>query len=305
MDARITPFSEHLFLITLPPPIPGFSDFISVWLYKGRTTFIVDTGPSATAPDLIKTLEDLGVSRQRLDYILLTHIHLDHAGGAGDVAAHFAETPVVCHAAAIPHLVDPSRLTAGTIATLGDTGKAYGPVKPIPENRLVAFDSAALPGVVIIPTPGHSAHHTSFLVGDHLVAGEAGGVHIRLSSGETYMRPATPPRFFPDITVDSIDRLVAAAPEYICYGHYGRSGSAASMLKTHKHQILLWQDMVQDELDRGGRVDIEERILSRLFTDDPLLFAFSQMDGDTQKRERFFLTNSIRGFVQALEKSKD
>ncbi|MBW1892565.1 MAG: MBL fold metallo-hydrolase, partial [Deltaproteobacteria bacterium] len=133
MDARITQFSNNLFLITLPPPIPGFNDFICVWLYKGSISFIVDVGPSVTVPDLIKALNDLDITC--LDYIFLTHIHLDHAGGIGEIAEHFSLTPVICHAAAISHLVDPSKLVAGTIKTLGDTGRAYGPIKPVPKNR--------------------------------------------------------------------------------------------------------------------------------------------------------------------------
>ncbi|MBW1893039.1 MAG: hypothetical protein JRI91_05010, partial [Deltaproteobacteria bacterium] len=108
------------------------------------------------------------------------------------------------------------------------------------------------------------------------------------------------PKFFPDIFINSIDRLVKTAPEYICYGHCGRRGSAVKMLKKHKDQLLLWQDIIKDEIDKKHGAGLEEKIMSRLFAEDALLSGFSLMDDDTRKRERFFIANSIKGFVQAL-----
>ena len=79
MSTKINEISNNLYLITLTPPIPGFNNFIGVWLYKGKRTFIVDVGPSVTTNGLLEALQDLKV--QHLDFILLTHIHIDHAGG--------------------------------------------------------------------------------------------------------------------------------------------------------------------------------------------------------------------------------
>lgn len=298
MNARTTKFSANLFLITLPPPVPGFTDFICVWLYKGQISFIVDAGPSATASDLIQALHHLDITH--LDYIFLTHIHLDHAGGIGEIAEHFSSTPIVCHSDAIPHLIDPAKLVAGTINTLGDTGRAYGPVKPVLKSRLMASDSFDSTDIFIIPTLGHSPHHISLIAGKYLFAGEAGGVHIRINATTDYMRPATPPIFFPDVTIESIDRLINAAPETICYGHYGQSDGAVAMLKKHKAQLLLWKDIIKDEMDKHYETNREEKIMSRLFAEDPLLSGFFLMADSVKERERFFIANSIKGFVQSL-----
>lgn len=164
--ARTAKLSNNLFLITLPPPVPGFTDFICVWLYKGSISFIVDVGPSVTARDLIKALHQLDITQ--LDYIFLTHIHLDHAGGVSEIAEHFSSSPVVCHSAAMPHLIDPEKLVAGTIKTLGDRGRAYGPVKPVSKHRLMSSDSFDVQDVFIIPTLGHSPHHVSIRKGKYL-----------------------------------------------------------------------------------------------------------------------------------------
>ena len=82
--------------------LPGFTSFIGSWIYKGKKTFLVDVGPAATIPVLVKSLEVLEVSH--LDAILLTHIHIDHAGGIGDLSLLFPDTPIVCHETGIQHL---------------------------------------------------------------------------------------------------------------------------------------------------------------------------------------------------------
>ena len=116
-QAIIKKVTPQLSLITLVPPIIGFEDFIGVWLYQGETTFIVDVGPSSTANALLDILAQHQI--EDLDYILLTHIHLDHAGGIGTVTERFPKTPIVCHARGISHLADPTRLWEGTLKTLG------------------------------------------------------------------------------------------------------------------------------------------------------------------------------------------
>jgi glyoxylase-like metal-dependent hydrolase (beta-lactamase superfamily II) len=98
-------------LIDLNIPELGYSRFISGWLYSGREmTFLVDTGPACTHDVLVDALRANGV--KKLDWILLTHIHMDHAGGAGHLARDFPEARIVCHPKAVQHLVDPSRLCA-------------------------------------------------------------------------------------------------------------------------------------------------------------------------------------------------
>jgi glyoxylase-like metal-dependent hydrolase (beta-lactamase superfamily II) len=134
MRYRIRKHSDRLSQILLSPPIDGFDDFISVWVYRGQESFIVETGPSSTAGALLAALKEIGLASP--DYILLTHIHIDHAGGIGEIAAAFPGTPVVCHDIGRPHLIDPEKLWQGTVKTLGDTGRAYGPIKPVPEDRL-------------------------------------------------------------------------------------------------------------------------------------------------------------------------
>jgi glyoxylase-like metal-dependent hydrolase (beta-lactamase superfamily II) len=300
---KIDKLSDNLFLISLDPSLRGFENFIGAWLYKGNINFIVDVGPSITAPGLIKALEDLSVDH--LDYILLTHIHIDHAGGIGEVANHFAETPIICHKAGIKHLVDPSRLWEGTIKTLGILGQGYGPITGVDENRFLDAQTFKSSEIKCVPTPGHSAHHVSFQAGDYLFAGEAGGVSFPVEPDYKYLRPATPPPFFMENAVKSIDKLIAEAPKRICYSHFGMNDDAKGMLLRHREQLYLWEKIIGDELESSPKKDFISDCLNLLLQHDGNLAGFFALDQSAKERERGFLTNSIRGFAGYLENLAD
>ena len=167
-------------------------------------------GRAATADQLAGAIATLGVDR--LDYICLTHIHIDHAGAVGHLARRFPGTPVVCHPKGIPHIVDPERLWQGTVKTLGETGRAYGRMLPVDPACIATERQLASAPFRLIDTPGHSPHHYAIAADGCLFAGEAGGVCLPLPSGDLYLRPATPPRFFLETSLSSIDRVMAAGP---------------------------------------------------------------------------------------------
>ncbi len=303
INSKIYRLSDNLFLITLDPPMRGFENFIGAWLYKGDINFIVDVGPSVTSPALINALEDLGVAH--LDYILLTHIHIDHAGGIGEVAHHFPETPIVCHKAGIKHLVDPTRLWEGTIKTLGILAQGYGSIKSVDEKRFLDAERFQSKEIKSFLTPGHSAHHVSFLAGDYLFAGEAGGVCFPIEPDYEYLRPATPPTFFMETSLKSIDTLIANAPKMICYSHFGIKNDAKSMLLRHRDQLYLWEKIIRDEFESSPKKDFVSDCLNILLHQDRNLAGFFALHDPALERERGFLTNSIRGFVGYLETLAD
>jgi len=293
LDAKINCVSNELFLITLPPPMPGFDDFIGCWLYKGNISFIIDPGPSVTTDALVRALAELNINH--LDYIFLTHIHIDHAGGAGNIATHFPESPIICHKAGITHLVDPSRLWEGSVKTLGETAKAYGPIKPVSSARFIQADQFTSDLITPIFTPGHSPHHVSYLTKEHLFVGEAGGVFLSINSSHEYLRPATPPRFFLEISTGSIDALIERNPLNICYSHHGIKGNAVKMLNTHRNQLLRWKKIITKEMEEDNG-DFLASCFNRLLKEDPLLAGFSHINPSAQNREQRFIINSIKGF---------
>lgn len=292
--------APDLHLIPLDLSLRGFTNFIGVWLYRGEGTYLIDVGPTATVPRLLKVLDSLGVNR--LDAILLTHIHLDHAGGIGHMAQAFPETPILCHEVGIPHLVDPNRLWEGSLNTLGDTARAYGRIQPVPADQLVNAQQSPWDEMVPIPTPGHSPHHVSYHIAPYLFLGETAGVFRSPDAEHTYLRPATPPKFFLEIAMESLDCLIALRPGTICYGHFGVRTDGVEMLRKHRGQLLLWERILEEIMEGYRGNDMLAACMESLFEKDPLLGGYFHMTDAEQERERFFLLNSIKGYEGYLQR---
>ena len=284
-------------LIEIQQDRPGFDRFIGSWLCRFDKTMVVDVGPSRSLPRLIDSLAARGV--HRVDYVLLTHIHMDHAGGLAEFLDHFPMAAAVCHGKAIPHLVDPSKLWLGSQKTLGDLAEAYGPIKPVKTDRLIPHTEAQAQGIDVIETPGHAVHHLSFILEGNLFAGEAGGVYVTGQDWE-YLRPATPPVFFLKQFVESIDRLLTARDLTMCYAHFGRASSSHHMLKRGRAQLLFWEQIIREERARSDQL-LLERCRTRLLDEDPELRAFEAMSPAEQEREKFFMSNSIKGYLGFLD----
>ena len=301
-EAKIEKISENLFLVCLVPPMAGFENFIGVWVKIGKPAYIIDVGTSATVHHLKEALDELQI--RDLDFIFITHIHIDHAGGIGDFSRYFPKTPVICHQNAIAHLVDPARLWEGSLKTLGEMARAYGPIAPVPESLLVDAQTFVHDDIIPIMTPGHAPHHVSFWTPECLFAGETCGVHLVLPGGRQYMRPATPPKFFLETSLNSIDRLMSYAPEKICFGHHGMESDALKWLSAHKNQLILWKDVIEDEMKHGDREDFFSNCIERLKKEDPLLSHFNLLSDGEKQRETYFIINSIKGYAGYLETSQ-
>jgi glyoxylase-like metal-dependent hydrolase (beta-lactamase superfamily II) len=303
---RIHHLAPRLYQIVLTPPIKGFDHFIAAWLVQGpEAVYLVDVGPAVTVTQLTDALARLGVDH--LDYICLTHIHIDHAGAIGHLARQFAETPVVCHPKGADHIVDPERLWQGTKKTLGDTARAYERMLPLSPERIATESDLAAAPFQLLDTPGHSPHHYAIAAAECLFAGEAGGVCLPLASGDVYLRPATPPRFFLETSLASIDRIMAAAPRTICYGHFGLQEDGMQMLARHRDQLLFWGKTLaaaRNERHSGSQENFEG-LVDLMLRNDPNLTGFVQLAPEVQERERGFLLNSVKGFVGYLAQCRE
>ena len=289
----------HETFLPIKQDIPGFNPFFCSWVCQGELNMMVDVGPANTADRLVDSLTSMGL--ERLDYVLLTHIHIDHGGALAEVLARYPKARVICHKEGIPHLVNPSKLYQGSLKVLGDLARAYGSPGPIAENRLMPHTECQVDGLEVIETPGHALHHLSFTYQKRLYAGEAAGTYSIVGKRE-YLRPATPPKFFPDVFMESIDRLLALADQPIRYAHVGGAESSHRLLRLFREQLVFWESMIGESVTFGGRkTDIIRDCVDRLLKDDPNLAAFESMDASTQRRERTFMANAVRGFVEFFE----
>jgi len=274
------------------PELEGFRSFISSWLcVTDSCTVVVDPGPLSTIPTLVGELRRRGVSR--LDYILLTHIHIDHAGGSGALLKEFPGAMVICHPDGVRHLIAPEKLWQGSRQVLGKLAGVYGEIVPVPAESILFADEIAGGEIRAFLTPGHAQHHCCYLVDDLLFAGEVAGVRCDLPGDAIFIRPATPPRFILEVALDSLDRMIALSPRRMVFAHYGMVESALRHLQIAREQLLLWVRCVAEEASEG-----EEALIARLSERDPCYRNVALLPEDIRARERYFLGNTLKGMAE-------
>ncbi len=288
---------DRLYCIDLDQPnLEGFRSFVSAWLYRGKdVTLVVDPGPLSTIPHLLAELRRHRA--ERLDLILLTHIHIDHAGGTGELLKSYPGAQVICHPDGVRHLVAPEKLWQGSRQVLGALADSYGPILPVPAEQ-VGFNAAPARGLRAFLTPGHAAHHCCYLLDDLLFAGEVAGVRSEVPEG-IYMRPATPPRFLPSVADDSLARMLELAPRRMVFAHYGLVNEAVPHLRIGREQLPLWL--------RGAAAVVvhpaterEAAFFAWLLEHDPVFANFPRLPPDIQARERTFIANTLKGMSDYL-----
>jgi len=246
MKTEIIKYNDSLYLISLPIRISGFNNFIGAWVYSGKKNIIVDPGPSSTVKHLCEALAKIKIISP--DYILLTHIHIDHAGSIGDIAQIFDKTPIISHSSAFKHLITPDLLWKSSVNILKKKAYAYGNIKPINKDRLIKAENFSSDNIKTIETPGHSLHSISFMINQNLFAGETCGVYMKQNNKEEYLRPATPPKFFFKTTINSIEKLIKLKPKKICFGHFGINYNPDIIMKKHIKQLYLWKNIIKEAL---------------------------------------------------------
>lgn len=284
---------ENCYLIDLDQPLRGFRRFISSWLVRRRgKTVLVDPGPRSTITRLHDELDKLGVDR--IDAVLITHIHLDHVGGLGFLLHRHPETKVFCKPTSVRHLVDPSKLWAASKKALGDLADAYGSVEPCREDVFVAPETVMEEGLFeIIDTPGHASHHRCYKMDDILFVGEAAGVYYPREEG-IYLRLASPAPFFYDVYRSSLLRIASLDVSHLCFGHYGHSDEPAAILDTALRQVDCWVSITKRHMESKSK-PVEDEVFEDILKEDKAMSLFDGLPEDIQERERFFAKKSIRG----------
>ena len=214
----------------------------------GRGAFI-DCGTNHSVPRLLDALQSAGLEPDEVDFLIVTHVHLDHAGGAGLLMQQLPNATLVAHPRAAPHLIDPAKLIAGATAVYGEEEmqRSYGTLVPVPEARVRVVEdgeTVTLSGRPLqsIDTPGHARHHhciwdarsRSWFTGDTfgLSYRELDGSH-----GAFILPTTTPVQFEPGALKASIARMVAYAPDAMYLTHYGRIGDVPRLAQALYEQI--------------------------------------------------------------------
>ncbi len=236
---------------------------------RGRVA-VVDAATTACLPRALAALRALNLSPDRVDYVFLTHVHLDHAGGAGAMMRVFPEARLVVHPRGARHMADPAQLFAAVQDVYGaeEAHRLYGAPLPVPADRIVAAtDGHALDlggrTLVCLDTPGHARHHLSLLDtrGGGIFAGEAFGISLRELdvAGRPSIWPAVAPtQFDPAALRASVARILSHRPPALYLAHFGRIGDAPrlgdDLLRLLDGQVALAERERDAGPDRGARL---------------------------------------------------
>lgn len=234
----------------------------------GRGAF-VDTGPNSAVPRLLDAIDLAGIRRDSVDYLIVTHVHLDHAGGAGALLQELPNAKLVVHPRGARHLVDPSKLMAGVRAVYGDevAARDYGELIPIDASRVIeTHDGMALSignrTVEFLDTPGHARHHHAIWdpSSSGVFAGDTFGIaypDLPIQGGVFAFPTTSPVQFEPDALRRSIRRILDYRPDRVYLTHFGMTRDVerhAEMVLNLLDSMMVRVEGVKGDSDRHARL---------------------------------------------------
>lgn len=232
---------------------------------NGRGAFI-DCGTSRSVPALLDALGAAGLAPADVDWLILTHVHLDHAGGAGQLLRELPAARLYVHARGAPHMIEPSRLVAGATAVYGEQemARSYGEIVPVAAERVVVArdgETLSLAGraLLCLDTPGHARHHQCVWDARSRAwfTGDAFGIAYREldnAAGKAFVIPTSSPvQFDPQAMRASIERMLACRPEAMYLTHYGRVEGVARLAQALYAQIEAMVAIARSCAGRGDR----------------------------------------------------
>ena len=277
----------------------GIKQLICSYILAGSKPLLVESGPTSSVPRLISGLEELNIKPQDIQYVAVTHVHLDHGGGAGTLLKSLPNAKVLVHPRGAPHLIDPERLWPSSQSVLGFVSEVFGKPQPVPQNRVIpltegTFDLGDGGKLTALETLGHASHNLSFQESFNggIFPGDAAGTYLPDCG---VVVPTTPPPFYLESALASLDKLIALNPAALYFSHFGRADDAVSRLKAYKTQLQLWADIAE----AGVKSDLSlEEIRDNIIAEDPVMTEIAPYVRSHRIYKKTVLENCVRGFIE-------
>jgi glyoxylase-like metal-dependent hydrolase (beta-lactamase superfamily II) len=277
----------------------GFKNLICSYVIKGKKPFLVESGPTSSVPNLLSGLKELDVAFEDVEYVAVTHVHLDHGGGAGTLLKSLPNAKVIVHPRGAPHLVDPERLWPSSQKVLGFVSEIFGKPEPVPKDRIVAvtegaFDLGSGAKLSVTETVGHASHNLSFQESFNggVFPGDAAGTYLPEFD---VVVPTTPPPFYLDAALASLDKLISLNPTVLYFSHFGKATDAVQRLKDYKLQLQLWADIAEEGVRENWSL---EQVRDRIIAKDKALSLAADFIRSHRIYQKTVLENCVRGFIE-------
>ncbi|HZN14259.1 MAG TPA: MBL fold metallo-hydrolase [Acidimicrobiales bacterium] len=253
-------------VIEIDTLLGGWERVTAGYLIEGDAPVLVETGSQSSVAALLAALADLGVAADSLAGVAVTHIHLDHAGGVGDVARAFPNATVYVHEKGARHLIDPSRLVNSAAQVYGDLlDSLYGRLDPTPAERVHVLEDgeeikvSSNRSLTTVDSPGHAKHHLALHDSDSGIIFVGDAVGVRLPDGGV-LRPSTPPPDFDlNQALESLQKFKARSPAGIALAHYGLVPNPDTILEEAAERLTQWADVAEQawKEDRDIAAELE------------------------------------------------
>jgi glyoxylase-like metal-dependent hydrolase (beta-lactamase superfamily II) len=307
---EITDLGHDVFQIDTK--MAGYDGITAGYLIRGSRPCLVETGTAPSAPVVQRALDVLGVGPADLATIVVTHIHLDHAGGSGDMARYYTGAEIVVHERGARHLADPGRLMASARMVYGDAlDRLFGTLAPTPPERIRAVDET---GSIDLGdgrrldshySPGHAKHHVGLLdsaTGD-LYVGDAAGVYLP-ETGD--LKAATPPPDFDqDQALASLRKFGALRPARLLFSHYGPVDAVDETLRRSADEILTWVDETRRARNAGQDLDHAAAMVAQRTKDRYAVLSDGADEAAAARLGRMSSSSAnVAGIMRWLDKSE-
>jgi glyoxylase-like metal-dependent hydrolase (beta-lactamase superfamily II) len=295
---------KNLYLIDLKTG--GFKNLICSYVLKGtKTTMIIESGPTSSVPNLVSGLLELDVKPEDVEYVAVTHVHLDHGGGAGSLLKFLPNAKVLVHPKGMPHLINPEKLWHSSQAVLGFVSEIFGKPEPVPKERIIplsegAFDLGEGAELKVIETVGHASHNLSYIESFN------GGVFPGDATGTYFPEfdvviPTSPPPFHLDVALASLDKLMSIKPTVLYYSHFGKASNAMQRLQDYKLQLQLWGRIAEEGVKNN---QAPEEIVARIIREDKVMAKLADYLKSHPIYSKTTLGNSVQGFIDYAAKKQ-
>ncbi|MGA2386423.1 MAG: MBL fold metallo-hydrolase [Candidatus Bathyarchaeia archaeon] len=302
MHTRV--IGRNLFQIDLETG--GFKNIICSYVLKGAKVTLVESGPTSSVPRLVEGLKELNIMLEDVEYVAVTHVHLDHGGGAGTLLKFLPNAKVIVHPRGMPHLVDPQRLWESAQSVLGYVSEIFGKPEPVPKERIIpvtegSFDFDVGGKLQVYETLGHASHNLSFFetLNDGVFPGDAAGTYFPEFDA---VIPTTPPPFRLDAALASLDKLISLRPASLYYSHFGKASDAVQRLKDYKVELQLWGRIAKEGVEEKQSF---KQICERILREDEVMH---RLAGYLSAHPIYSITalgNTVQGFVDYAKAEQD